>query len=40
MSRTSRATAPEWGWGEVLQRCDLAYKLAHELSRPEIERRS
>ena len=40
MSQTSRATAPEWGWGEVLQRCDLAYKLAHELSRPERERRS
>jgi glycosyltransferase involved in cell wall biosynthesis len=40
MSQTSRATAPEWGWGEVLQRCDLAYKLAHELSRPELERRS
>ena len=34
MSATSRATAPEWGWGEVLLRCDLAYKLAHELTRP------
>ncbi|HET9657823.1 MAG TPA: glycosyltransferase family 4 protein [Kineosporiaceae bacterium] len=32
MSATSRATAPEWGWGEVLQRCDLAYKVAHEVS--------
>lgn len=33
MSATSRATAPEWGWGEVLQRCDLAYKLARETAR-------
>jgi glycosyltransferase involved in cell wall biosynthesis len=33
MSATSRATAPEWGWGEVLQRCDLAYKVAHEITR-------
>jgi glycosyltransferase involved in cell wall biosynthesis len=32
MSATSRATSPEWGWGEVLQRCDLAYKLAHEIT--------
>jgi glycosyltransferase involved in cell wall biosynthesis len=33
MSATSRATAPECGWAEVLQRCELAYKLAHELAR-------
>jgi glycosyltransferase involved in cell wall biosynthesis len=33
MSATSRATAPDWGWGEVLQRCDLAYKLAHEVTK-------
>jgi glycosyltransferase involved in cell wall biosynthesis len=33
MSATSRATAPEWGWDEVLQRCYLAYKLAHEIAR-------
>jgi glycosyltransferase involved in cell wall biosynthesis len=32
MAATSRATAPECGWAEVLQRCDLAYKLAHELA--------
>lgn len=36
MSATSRATAPEWGWGEVLQRCDLAYKLAHETTRSRV----
>lgn len=33
MSATSRASAPEWGWDEVLQRCDLAYKLAQEIPR-------
>lgn len=33
MSATSRATAPEWAWGEVLTQCDLAYKLAHEVTR-------
>ncbi len=33
MSATSRASAPEWGWAEVLQRCELAYKVAHEITR-------
>lgn len=33
MSAISRATAPDWGWDEVLQRCGLAYKLAHENTR-------
>jgi glycosyltransferase involved in cell wall biosynthesis len=28
----NRLGAPETGWAEVVQRCELAYKLAHELT--------
>lgn len=30
----NRAHVPETGWDDVLQRCDLAYKVAAELSPP------
>jgi glycosyltransferase involved in cell wall biosynthesis len=32
MARRNRASAPETGWADVLQRCELAYKVAHELA--------
>jgi glycosyltransferase involved in cell wall biosynthesis len=32
MLRHNRSVRPEAGWGEVLQRCELAYKAAEELS--------
>jgi glycosyltransferase involved in cell wall biosynthesis len=34
MAETNRACAPETGWDDVLQRCELAYKVAHELVEP------
>ncbi len=34
LTRHNRAVRPDAGWGEVLQRCDLAYKTAAELSPP------
>jgi glycosyltransferase involved in cell wall biosynthesis len=32
LTRHNRTVPPEAGWGEVLQRCELAYKAAAELS--------
>jgi glycosyltransferase involved in cell wall biosynthesis len=32
MAERNRASVPDTGWAEVLQRCDLSYKLARELS--------
>jgi glycosyltransferase involved in cell wall biosynthesis len=32
LTEHNRSVRPEAGWGEVLQRCDLAYKAAFELS--------
>jgi glycosyltransferase involved in cell wall biosynthesis len=34
MASRNRACAPETGWADVLQRCELAYKVAHELTAP------
>jgi glycosyltransferase involved in cell wall biosynthesis len=34
MAEHNRACAPETGWADVLQRCELAYKVAHELAEP------
>jgi glycosyltransferase involved in cell wall biosynthesis len=34
MAEHNRACAPETGWADVLQRCELAYKVAHELVEP------
>jgi glycosyltransferase involved in cell wall biosynthesis len=34
MTEHNRAHVPETGWDDVLQRCDLAYKVAAELSPP------
>jgi phosphatidylinositol alpha 1,6-mannosyltransferase len=34
MTEHNRAHVPETGWDEVLQRCDLTYKVAAELSPP------
>ena len=33
IAATNRACAPETGWNDVLQRCELAYKVAGELTR-------
>jgi glycosyltransferase involved in cell wall biosynthesis len=33
MARHNRACGPETGWNDVLQRCELAYKVAAELTR-------
>ena len=32
LTEHNRSVRPEAGWGEVLQRCELAYKAAAELS--------
>jgi hypothetical protein len=32
LTEHNRSVRPETGWGEVLQRCELAYKTAAELS--------
>jgi glycosyltransferase involved in cell wall biosynthesis len=34
MAAHNRAAAPDTGWADVLQRCELAYKLADDLARP------
>jgi len=34
MAQRNRECAPETGWDDVLQRCELAYKVAHELTEP------
>lgn len=34
MAEHNRACAPDIGWAEVLQRCELAYKLAFEIAKP------
>ena len=34
MATANRACAPETGWADVLQRCELAYKVAHEIAQP------
>jgi glycosyltransferase involved in cell wall biosynthesis len=34
MAAHNRACAPETGWADVLQRCELAYKVAAELPHP------
>ena len=39
MARHNRDGAPETGWADVLQRCELAYKVAHELAEPPPARR-
>ncbi|HEY6798128.1 MAG TPA: glycosyltransferase family 4 protein [Kineosporiaceae bacterium] len=40
MARRNRASAPETGWADVLQRCELAYKVAHELITPRSRERA
>ena len=35
MARHNRDCAPDTGWDDVLQRCELAYKVAHELAGPQ-----
>ena len=32
MTEHNRAHVPETGWDDVLQRCDLTYKIASELA--------
>jgi glycosyltransferase involved in cell wall biosynthesis len=32
LAQTNRAAAPDTGWDDVLQRCELAYKVAHDIA--------
>jgi len=39
LAQNNREGAPDTGWADVLQRCELSYKVAHELAEPTAGRR-